>query len=188
MNNAAPYSYVVKFLHLEERTKDEFEYANLLDALQVIKETPIDGVTLNQVRFETDLILLLTSTFMYAGKKNSEYPEGNVMIMLHQRMNNVDRAVYDTHVVPFVAGYNLIPPVAKSNFVPSQRDSWDPVREKQDLLKLSQEMSEKYPRLKALPPVAEIPIPSTQHKKAFKYRYTNLSEIVWTGDQKPETD
>lgn len=172
-----PYTYVVKFLHLEERTKDEFEYANLLDALRVIKETPIDGVTLSQVRFETDLILLLTSTFMYAGKKSAEYPEGCVMITLHQRMDSVDRAVYDTHVVPFVANASLIPPVAKDKFVPNQRDVWDPLREKQDMLKLTDnKVSETYPMLKLVSPVAE----------------SNMSHgwDAWfiQGDQNPETD
>lgn len=170
-----PYTYVVKFLHLEERTKDEFEYSNLLDALRVIKETPIDGVTLSQVRFETDLILLLTSTFMYAGKKNAEYPEGCVMLMLHKRENGVDSPVYGTQIVPFVAGYNLLPPpVAKSNF-PSQRDSWDPVREKQDMLKLNS-TTETYPILKLISPVAE----------------TNMGlgwgNVFIQGDQNPETD
>lgn len=131
--------FVVKFVNLEEQTKEEFEYYDLLSAITVIKNTPIEGVFMSDVQFENELILLLTSMFIHAGRKSPEYPEGKDMIMLVRRdENNNEGPVYGPHIVPFVAGSTVnVPPVAKIKSIPSQ--SWDPVREKQMLLSTDSE-------------------------------------------------
>ncbi|MFE1915008.1 hypothetical protein [Streptomyces anandii] len=105
----------VKFLNLTEQTKEEFEYSNLMDALRVVKETSLDGVKMSNDQFDTELIHLLTSGFIYRGKK----PLDEYVIMLHKRLENDELVpVYGPGIVPFVAVTPL--PVANVN-VPTPR-------------------------------------------------------------------
>jgi hypothetical protein len=129
-------TFVVKFFNLSEATKEEFEYSDLLSALRVAKETEFNNQPiLSDKRFEDELIILLTQGFVYAGPKSSQFPEGEIVIMLVRRdETNKESFIYGVNVVPFVAGagFSPTPPVA-NNYVPAQT-SWDPVREKRVLL------------------------------------------------------
>lgn len=102
-------TYVVKFLHLEERTKDEFEYAHLMDALKVAKETNlasmasrIHSAALSDKQFDELLMTLLTSGFVYTGRRTEQYPDGNMMVYLLKRDDNLkDTPVYPVMPIPF---------------------------------------------------------------------------------------
>lgn len=78
----------IKFLDLAERVSEVFEYSHLMDALQVAKDTQLSDRThkpaMSDELFDNELGNLITSGFVYAGKKTFEYPEGNFMIMLHR--------------------------------------------------------------------------------------------------------
>lgn len=107
--------YRVKFISLEEHTVDAFDYDHLFEALKVAKETNIGPDRLHKVaisndKFDRELIMLLTSCFVYAGIRTSELPEGNMMIMLLRvDADGVEHAVY-----PVVS--TIAPP-----FMPDQR-------------------------------------------------------------------
>jgi hypothetical protein len=106
--------YRVKFLHLVERTKDVFDYSDLLDALRVIKETQLDGFAMTDKRFDEGLMQLLTMSLIYRGHKTSEHPEGVYAVMLTRVENGAERAVYSNVLT--------VPPVAK---IPNQRPDFD---------------------------------------------------------------
>lgn len=129
--------FIVRFLDMSEQTKDEFEYSNLLDALKVVKSTPLDGVIMSNPAFELDLIVLLTSGFIYAGPKASGMPAGKYMIQLLKQVENgaPETPVYGPHIVPFVAGTL-------------------PVQRIESQLK-SNSVNEMYPIIKPVSPVAE---------------------------------
>lgn len=78
----------VKFLDLPERTSEVFEYMHLMDALKVAKDTQFSDrlhcPAMSDELFDNELGNLITSGFVYAGKKTSEFPDGELMIMLHR--------------------------------------------------------------------------------------------------------
>ncbi len=98
--------FIVRFLDLVEQTKDEFDYSNLLDAMRIIKNTPLDGVIMSHSQFERDLIVLLTSGFIYAGPRSKDYIDGKYQIQLLNQVENgaPERPIYGPHIVPFVVG------------------------------------------------------------------------------------
>ena len=78
----------VKFLDLTERISEVFEYTHLMDALKVAKDTQLSDRThkpaMSDELFDNELGNLITSGFVYAGEKTSEYPDGVLMITLHK--------------------------------------------------------------------------------------------------------
>lgn len=129
------HSYVVKFLDLIERTKEEFEYAKLSDAIKVAKDSDINGrPAISDDNFEVKLLELLTSTFTYAGPKTDQYPEGSVMVMLTKRVEyGIEDAIYGPRVIPFVAGLIPVQPsaindLAKASVSPVANFLSDPER------------------------------------------------------------
>lgn len=85
--------YVVKFFDLRERTKEEFEYVHLFDALSVAKNAEVGPDRLHipvmtHDDFDSQLLILLTSGVVYGGLKSEEYPEGDIMVMLLRRDGN----------------------------------------------------------------------------------------------------
>jgi hypothetical protein len=104
--------YRVKFLDLREQTKEQFDYENIFDALRVAKETNLGSErvireAIPDKEFNEQLHLLLTSGFVYAGWKTSEYPTGDHMVfLLKVDANNNESPVYS---MPFFA----MPPVAE---------------------------------------------------------------------------
>lgn len=99
----------VKFLHLAEQTKTEFDYDNLFDAIKVCKETNIGHNRIHREamtneQFDSQLLTLLTTGFIYTGDKLNEYADGDIMIMLLQveERTGIERPVYPNVVpVPF---------------------------------------------------------------------------------------
>jgi hypothetical protein len=80
--------YTVKFVNSETRlTEYEGEYTHLMDALKVCKETNIGDCNvyvpaIPDNEFDKHLLNLLTLGYMYAGKKTSKFPEGELIIEL----------------------------------------------------------------------------------------------------------
>lgn len=82
----------VTFCHLSEQTKDEFEYEHLMDALKVAKETQLSdrlhSPAISDEVFDEQLGFLITTGFIYAGRKTPEHPDGDVMVMLQRVSDN----------------------------------------------------------------------------------------------------
>lgn len=117
--------YVVKFFNLTESTMDEFEYQDLFSAIKVAKETNLgtDNLILPAMdddKFNEELLILLTTSLVYAGRKTKEHPEGEFMIMLTQRDDETreETTVYNALPMPPLS---ISSPVAKITTVPLQQ-------------------------------------------------------------------
>jgi hypothetical protein len=92
-----------------EQTKDEFNYPNLWDALQVCKETNIGpgyihSPAMSNKQFDRELMTLLTQGFIYIGPKLNQYSEGSIMLMLLSvAEDGTERPVYNALPIPFQA-------------------------------------------------------------------------------------
>lgn len=81
--------YIVKFFFLSSSRNEEHKYDSLFDAIKVAKETNIGDCgmfkpAMTDWEFNKQFWTLLTSGFIYTGKKSEEFPEGDIMVMLLQ--------------------------------------------------------------------------------------------------------
>lgn len=115
----------VKFIELRKQSIETNDYENLFDAIKVAKETNVGSESIIReaipdVVFNEQFNMLLTSGFIYSGWRTSEYPEGDVMIMLLK----VDK--HGTESPVYNNLFYAMPPVAKLPIVPSQEHKTEP--------------------------------------------------------------
>ncbi len=91
--------YIVRIMNLPERTKEEFSYNRVADAIQAAASftTP--------EKFNEGFFEFMTQGFLYIGDKSEDYPAGNQILFISEPVNTrgVERP--------------LVPPI---RFIPKQ--------------------------------------------------------------------